>query len=160
LATEHEHLNDEQIAVAIFSSAEGEDPDVFTHRAFDEWQVCNQGEDNGALLAIFASERKAAMMAGSGPADSLGARERERVLNKGVRPEHATGDVARAVSLGTLEILQSLHSPLVSAAKAKGILRAGGFTGSFIPRATATNKSPRSWWPWFVLGAGLLIAAG
>src|SRR4051812_9014827 len=58
LLTEHDHLNDEQVILAIFSSAEGEDPAAFTRRVFDEWKVGNRGKDNGTLLALFQKEKQ------------------------------------------------------------------------------------------------------
>src|SRR5579883_1372074 len=63
LLTEHDHVSDEQIVLAAFGSAEGEDPGAFTRRVFDEWKVGNRGKDNGVLLALFIKERRASIMA-------------------------------------------------------------------------------------------------
>jgi uncharacterized protein len=134
LLTEHDRVSGEQVVLGVFTSADGEDPDKFTRRIFDEWKIGIRGNDNGVLLALFAKERAASMMAGSGQGDSLGDADRKKIVDTKVLPELRSGDTARAAGLGVLEILRYLRSPLVSDGRAERELRTGGFAGSFRAR--------------------------
>jgi uncharacterized protein len=159
ILTSHDHLNGEQIVLAIFSDLGGEDPEGFSHRVFDEWKVGLSGGDNGALLAIYAREHEARIVAGSALEDTLGEATRARILSTAVAPELSHGNISRASAIGILQILEALHSPLTSTGKAQGILKAGGFAGSFEPVGNLETAS-RIWWLALVLGLAIFAWAG
>jgi uncharacterized membrane protein YgcG len=159
LLTEHDHVSDEQIVLAIFDSTGSEVSDAFARMVFDEWKVGDRGKDNGVLLVLFSKTKRAAMMAGSGQDDALGDAIRKQILEEKVLPELKRGDFGRAASLGILEILRSVHSPLITDGKAERALRAGGFAGAFSAREWINEPTVRGGWVLFLIGILVLALA-
>jgi uncharacterized membrane protein YgcG len=151
LLTEHDRVNDEQIGLAIFSSAGGEDPEAFAARAFNEWKVGQRGKDNGALVSIFVEERSVVLNEGAGLEAALGEEQRSEITGK-ARSQLRRGDAARAAALGVLGVLEALGSPLMSSGNATGLLQFGGM-GDALVEETAPEDSSYGWWLWFALGS-------
>src|SRR5262249_31442759 len=85
--------------------------------------------------------------------------ERARISTDVVEPEIKRGEMGRAAALGVLQILEALHSPLITTGKAQSILRAEGFTGSF-SATSGSETAPRGWWLWLALGLVVFVLAG
>ncbi|MGK5087145.1 TPM domain-containing protein [Bdellovibrionota bacterium FG-2] len=153
---EHERTTTEQFVVAIFDSlGDGEVADR-TNRIFSAWKIGKKGKDNGVLLALYWKEHKMRVEVGYGLEHLLTDAKSKTILSEVIAPELRGGTPGRALSLGVLEILKTIESPLIANGRALQILEGGGFRHS--SRARVVHRSPLGSWIWLVVGI-LVFAA-
>lgn len=141
LLAEHERVSGEQIVVALFQSLGDEDVVDHTNKVYSAWGIGQRGKNNGALLALYWNERKMRIEVGYGLEPLLTDAKSSAILNDILRPELRAGQVDRAISLATLEILRVIESPLVETGKAREILRSGGLHGSWEPTQSSSPST-------------------
>ena len=66
LLAERERATGAQVVVAVFPSLEGESLEDFSIRLAQRWRIGQKGLDNGAILLVFARERRVRLEVGYG----------------------------------------------------------------------------------------------
>ena len=77
----------------------------WTVKAFEQWKVGRKGLDNGLVLFLFASDRKARIEVGYGLEDRVPDAAASRVLNDVILPRIRAGDRDGAVLAGVDDLL-------------------------------------------------------
>lgn len=152
---EHDQTTGEQIVVALFKSANGEEIAQRTHQIFENWQVGKRGQDNGALLVLYADEHQGGLESGYG-LQALDESQNRAIVRDFLVPELRAGHPYRSLGLSVLELLRAVQSPLIESGRAEQLLQLGGLTGSLRPAARGLGRG--SWFA-FVLAGALLFAA-
>jgi uncharacterized membrane protein YgcG len=152
---EHDHVSGQQIVVAIFKRLPRgdvkEDASAYSRRVFDEWQVGKRGQDNGALIVVYAEEKKARIEAGYG-LDALDDAHAGVILRDFMAPELRAGHPYRAIGLSVLELLRVIGSPLIESGRAEQLLELGGIQGSFKPVAHGLGTGRLTWLAMLAIG--------
>jgi uncharacterized protein len=151
---EHDAATGQQIMVAVFKSLKDADATARTTDIFNTWAVGKRGQDNGALLALYADDREARIQAGYG-LEQLNDAQIRKVLRDFLMPELKAGRPYRALGLSVLEVLRTIESPLIESGRAQSLLRAGGLEGDLRPAARGPGAG--GWFFFVLIGAVLLV---
>ncbi len=150
LLEEHERSTSEQFVVGIFDSlGDGEVADR-TNRIFSAWKIGKKGKDNGVFLALYLKEHKMRIEVGYGLEHLLTDAKSKTILSQVIAPELRGGKPGQALSLGVLEILKTIESPLSANGRALQILEGGGFRHSI--RARPPQGHPLGGLVWVLVG--------
>jgi len=89
-----------QIAVATFSSLDGDTPEDATMRIAEAWKPGHQGKDDGIVLAAYMAERKIRVEVGYGLEDKVPDAVASRIVRDQIAPYFRQGDVAGGLMAG------------------------------------------------------------
>jgi uncharacterized membrane protein YgcG len=154
---EHDLAANEQIVFALFNSLEDGDGnlDARTREVFEAWPISQKGGGNGALLAIFLKEKKAAIRTGYGLNTRLNESETKTVIHDYLLPDLERGNTYRALGLSSLEMLRALESPLIDSGRARELLLPAGLDKNAM---TLEARSGTHWFVWMLFGLGSFLA--
>jgi len=97
-----------QVLVWIGDTTGGAALEDWTVRAFARWKVGRKGLDNGLILFLFASDRRARIEVGYGLEDEVPDATASRILNDVVLPRIRAGDRDGAVQAGVNALLAAI----------------------------------------------------
>lgn len=160
LLIEHDRQTGERLFVAIFKELGKEEPAHHTQAVFRRWKLDQAGSSgNAILLVLYWKEKKIGIRAGIGLEGVLSSEKTETIARRFLLPELEAGMPDRAVSLGALEILKTLESPLIHNGVAHELLRSGGLKGTWDP---VSRQGVTLFWigAWLSFLAGLALFAG
>lgn len=89
-----------ELAVAVVASFEGLDRDDYANRLFRQWGIGKKGKDNGLLIVVCPSERKARVEVGYGLEGVLPDALAGRVLIEEMTPLFKEGKYEQGILLG------------------------------------------------------------
>jgi uncharacterized protein len=84
----------------------------FTVRAFESWKVGRKGIDDGAVLFVFAKDRKVRIEVGYGLEDKIPDAAAGRIIQEAIVPRIRAGDPDGAISSGVEAIVARLDGKL------------------------------------------------
>lgn len=96
------------IVVFLPKSLEGESIEDVAYATFQAWKVGAAGADNGVLLVIATTDRKARIETGKGVGGDLPDLKTNQILRTDVTPNMKAGKVFAAVDQGTSSIITTL----------------------------------------------------
>jgi uncharacterized protein len=97
----YERETSSQFVVAIFPEIpEGAELFDFSQRLYQKWQVGQAGKDNGAILVIFANDRKLRIHTGKGMEGAMPDARCIQIISNVIAPELRKGDREGAVEAG------------------------------------------------------------
>ncbi len=97
----YERETSSQFVVAIFPEIpEGVELFDFSQRLYQKWEVGQAGKDNGAILVIFANDRKLRIHTGKGMEGALPDARCIQIISNVIAPELRKGDREGAVNAG------------------------------------------------------------
>ncbi len=103
---DYERKTSSQVLVAVFPSLpEGAEMADFCQRVFESWKPGQVGKDNGAVLFVFAADRKVRIHTGYGLEGALPDAMCNRIIREVMVPLLRDGDRAGAVEAGVDAIL-------------------------------------------------------
>jgi uncharacterized protein len=94
----------QQIAVAIFSSLDGESLEDFTIRLAEQWKIGGKKNADGVILSLFLADHKMRIEVGYGLEGLLTDALSSRILREIMAPKLRQNDVAGAISDAVAEI--------------------------------------------------------
>jgi len=94
-----------QVVVAVFPELPSPSLEDFTVRTAESWRVGRKDWDNGAVLFVFAGDRKMRIETGYGLEGALPDQLAARILDNEVRPRFRAGDWAGGLEAGIDGIL-------------------------------------------------------
>lgn len=95
-----------QIGILTVASLEGETIEGFSIRVVDQWKLGRKDQDDGLLLIIAASERRARIEVGRGLEGDLPDALAKRIINQALLPAFRSGQFELGVSQSLLKILE------------------------------------------------------
>ena len=94
---ERERATGAQMVIAIFQSLEGESIEDFGIRLAERWRVGQKGLDNGAILIVFARDRKLRFEIGYGLEPVIPDAEAGRIIRDVIAPRFREGRYAQGL---------------------------------------------------------------
>lgn len=120
----HEAATGAQVAVAIFPGLDGQDADDFTNRLVERWKLGRAGVDDGVLLAVYVTDRRARIEVGYGLEDKLTDALSRRILETQLFPRLRDGDWDGAIE-GSVEAILAVARGETLPAPARRARRGG-----------------------------------
>ena len=108
-----------QIAVALFSSLEGETLEDFTMRLAERWKIGGKHDNDGVLVVLFMREHKARIEVGYGLEGKLPDVRAARVIRDVLAPQLKQGRTADALLLATAAIHDAIADQPLESSKPK-----------------------------------------
>lgn len=108
LLQQHEDSTSNQVLVVTIYSLEGEDLEGCANRLFNDYQIGQEGKDNGVLLLIAQAERKIRIEVGYGLEPYLTDLTAKHIIDDEIKPEFKRGDFDQGVINGVKAILGSI----------------------------------------------------
>lgn len=114
-----------QVVVAIFPRLPAPSLEDFTARTAQAWRVGRKNLDNGAVLFVFAEDRKLRLEVGYGLEERIPDATAKRIIEDVIVPRFRTGDAAGGLTAGVEAILAAARgeAPLEGARPASGARR-------------------------------------
>jgi len=131
-AFEQESSN--QVLVAVIPSLDGEPIEDVAIRTFERWGLGQKGSNNGVLLLIAMSDRKARIEVGYGLEDRLTDALSRRILEERLFPAFRQGKFSEGVTDACEGIMQAVQGAYVArkAAPRRGLPIAALIFGGFV----------------------------
>jgi uncharacterized protein len=134
-----------QLVVLTIDSLQGEALGEYSLRVAENWQIGQQGKDNGALLLVAEAERKMRIEVGYGLEGRLTDLLAGRIIDNEMTPYFKQGDFDSGIVAGVAAMAQAV----------RGEYQGNGQTGQ--------KKKPNSWGALALLlflGPGMLLFGG
>ena len=147
----HEKKTNNQVAVLILPSLEGEPLESFSHRVGTTWKLGHKGTDNGVLLLIALRERKVRIEVGYGLEGTLTDLRSAHIIRQEIVPRFRSGDLPGGIASGVKAILGTIE---------------GSYTGTETPAVGLRLGDEPSGFEYVIIGvavgfiAGLLLSHG
>lgn len=106
-----------QLVVATVNSLEGYDISDYGYRLGREWEIGQEGEDNGAILLVAPNERQVRIEVGYGLEGYLTDALSALIIQNVILPEFRDGNMPGGVVAGSEAIIAQLQLPPDEAAK-------------------------------------------
>ncbi|PIE56554.1 MAG: methanol dehydrogenase [Desulfobulbus propionicus] len=106
-----------QIVILTITSLDGDNLEDFAIRLAEQWQIGQQGLDNGAILIIARNERKIRIEVGYGLEGSLTDLVAGRIIRTVIRPHFKRGDFDAGVLAGTSAMMNAVTGEFSAASK-------------------------------------------
>jgi uncharacterized protein len=113
-----------QVLVWIGDSTGDVPLEDWTVKAFERWRVGRKGLDNGLVLFLFATDRRARIEVGYGLEGAIPDATASRILNDAILPRIQAGDRDGAVMAGVNSLLATISG------SASGVTKDGTLTGT------------------------------
>ena len=123
------------MAIAIFTSLEGESLEDYAHRLFQKWRLGRKSLDNGVLLVVFVQDRKLRLEVGYGLEPVLTDAAAARIIREVIAPRFREGRHAAGLG-GAADAVYALIAPA-------GTARAGKSAEELRRESDAWRKSQR-----------------
>lgn len=107
---DHERATGAQMAIAIFTSLEGESLEDYAHRLFQKWRLGRKSLDNGVLLVVFVQDRKLRLEVGYGLEPVLTDAAAARIIREVIAPRFREGRHAAGLG-GAADAVYALIAP-------------------------------------------------
>jgi uncharacterized protein len=104
----HEDRTTDQVVVATIASLQGLTVEDFANRLFRHWQLGQKAKNNGVLLLVAPTERKARIEVGYGLEGALTDALSKVIIASAVAPRFKQGDFAGGINAGVDAILAIL----------------------------------------------------
>lgn len=167
----YERETGNEIAIALVDDLDEGDIDDFTVRAFEEWKLGKQGEDNGVLVLAAMDDRKVRIEVGYGVEGELTDGEAGNIIRTTIAPAFRDDDHARGLTDAVGAISTELGGGESRAAREPAGGGSGGDAGSGIFGLFVFGALMLSWigaflarsrsiWAGGVLGAGIGAVIG
>lgn len=104
----HEAETGNQVAVLTVPTLEGESIEGFAIRVFEEWQLGQDGEDNGILLIVAPRDRRMRIEVGYGLEGTLTDLEAGRIIRNIMAPRFKANDFDGGIEEGVDAIIAQL----------------------------------------------------
>ena len=114
----HETQSNNQVAVLIIPSLEGEPLEEFSHRVATTWKLGQKGTDNGALLLVAIKERKVRIEVGYGLEGVLTDARSAHIIRNEIVPRFRDGDMPGGVIGGINAIVKTIEGTYQASEKA------------------------------------------
>jgi uncharacterized protein len=105
----HEAESSDQVAVAIFSSLEGESLEDFSIQLAEKWQIGSAEHDNGVILLVFVEDRRTRIEVGYGLEGRLTDAQSGRILRDVLAPRFRAGDFDGGVEAAVSAIIAAVR---------------------------------------------------
>ncbi len=112
--SELRHKTTCEVAVAVVDSLDGMTPSDYAYEVFTHWGLGKKDKNNGVLLLVCPSEKKAWIQVGSGAEGVLTDIACVGILRDYMRPATHTGNVSQGVSATVNAIAEALSDPAVA----------------------------------------------
>lgn len=106
---EFEKTDATQIAVAIFSSLDGDNLEDFSMQLASTWKTGQKGHNNGVVFLIFKNDRQMRIEVGYGLEDKLTDATSSDIIRNVIVPEFKNSNFDAGVTNGTTAIMQAVR---------------------------------------------------
>ncbi len=120
-----------QITLLTIPTLEGESLEEYSQKVFANWQIGQQGKDNGALLLVAKEERKVRIEVGYGLEGRLTDLLAGRIIDNEITPKFKQGDFDGGIVAGVVGIAESVRGEYTGTGKTNGKKKRSSFGSLF-----------------------------
>lgn len=111
---DYESRTTNEIAVAIVRTTGSEPIEDYASALFREWEVGQQGVDNGVLLVVAVDDRRVRLQTGSGVEGALPDSRAQEIVDAEILPRFRSGDLDGGVRAGVIGVRRALGDDVSS----------------------------------------------
>lgn len=99
------------MAIAIFSSLQGENLEDFSVRLFERWRLGHKGRDDGVLLVVFVLDRRVRLEIGYGLEAVIPDAEAARIIREEIAPRFREGRYVEGLEAAVDAVFERIEPP-------------------------------------------------
>ncbi len=116
----HETTTSNQVVIVTLDSLQGYDIAEYGYQLGREWQIGQQGRDNGVLLIVAPNERKVRIEVGYGLEGTLTDALSKNIIETVITPRFKQGDMEGGIREGALAIVAAIEGTYTPQKRSRG----------------------------------------